>query len=168
VLHGITLYYDSICQEIDRNFHRREIWLQEITDHYNSTRQEMATILQKLQSEQHLRTIIMWNRLHPHLLIGDIVKQGKKEFETPSLVPCDVQQLITTLSKNHKMTILDLHGDMSFNQLEKVLYTLRYGRKKTFFYRSKPDYQSSVESLSSAISFQFLRAQIKFEVCLFD
>lgn len=133
MLHGITLYYDSICQEIDRNFHRREIWLQEITDHYNSTRQEMATILQKLQSEQHLRTIIMWNRLHPHLLIGDIVKQGKKEFETPSLVPCDVQQLITTLSKNHKMTILDLHGDMSFNQLEKVLYTLRYGEEENVF-----------------------------------
>ena len=43
------------------------------------------------------------------------------------MIPCDVQQLITAMSKNQKMTILDLHGDMGFNSLERALYTLRFG-----------------------------------------
>lgn len=30
----------------------------------------MISILQKLQVEQHLRTIIMWNRLRPNEIVG--------------------------------------------------------------------------------------------------
>ena len=47
------------------------------------------------------------------------------------MIPCDVQQLISAMSKNQKMTVLDLHGDMGFNSLEKVLYTLRYGEEES-------------------------------------
>jgi len=39
---------------------------------------EMISLLQKLQHEQHLRTVIMWNRLHPENIINDIQKQAKK------------------------------------------------------------------------------------------
>lgn len=87
----------------------------------------MVTILQKLQSEQHLRTIIMWNRLHPEQIVSNIMKQAKREFAPPSMVPCDVQQLISAMSKQQKMTILDLTGDMGFGNLDRSLYTLRYG-----------------------------------------
>ena len=69
----------------------------------------------------------MWNRLHPENNINDIIKQGKKEFAPPSMIPCDVQQLITAMSKSQKMTVLDLQGDMGFNSLEKMLYILRFG-----------------------------------------
>ena len=59
----------------------------------------------------------MWNRLHPEQLVNDIVKQVKKEFAPPSMIPCDVQQLISAMSKSQKMTILDLQGDMGFSSL---------------------------------------------------
>ena len=73
----------------------------------------------------------MWNRLHPEQNINDIIKQAKKEFAPPSMIPCDVQQLIAAMSKNQKMTILDFHGDMGFNSLEKMLYTLRFGEEES-------------------------------------
>lgn len=41
------------------------MWLQEITTLYNTVQQEITTIQARLQGEKHLRTIIMWNRLHP-------------------------------------------------------------------------------------------------------
>jgi hypothetical protein len=73
----------------------------------------------------------MWNRLHPELLVNDILKQAKREYAPPSMVPCDVQQLITAMSRNHKLTILDLHGDMGLLHLEKTLYALRYGDEES-------------------------------------
>jgi len=33
------------------------------------------------------------------------------------------------MSTNHRLTILDLQGDMGLNNLEKALYTLRYGEE---------------------------------------
>ena len=91
----------------------------------------MNTILQKILSEQHLRTIIMWNRLNPVQIIQDIHKQTKKELAPPSLLPCNLQQLIASINQQHKMTVLDLHGDMGFSQLEKALYILRFGDEES-------------------------------------
>lgn len=71
----------------------------------------------------------MWNRLRPNEIVGQIGKQVKKEFEPPSFIPCDIQQLISAMSKNHKMTILDLYGEMGFAKLQKILYTLRFGEQ---------------------------------------
>ena len=88
-----------------------------MNEHYSNVKTEMITILQKLEHEQHLRTIIMWNRLHPEQIVNDIIKQANKEFTPPSMIPCDVQQLITAMSKSKKMTILDLQGDMGFGAL---------------------------------------------------
>ena len=69
----------------------------------------------------------MWNRLRPEQTVTDILKQTKKEFSPPSMVSCDIQQLIGAMSKNQKMTVLDLQGDMGFTNLSKALYALRYG-----------------------------------------
>ena len=38
VLHSIGLYYDSLITEIDSNYHRKQTWLKEISDHYNNVR----------------------------------------------------------------------------------------------------------------------------------
>lgn len=53
------------------------------------------------------------------------------------MIPCDVQQLITAMSANHRLTILDLHGDMGFSNLEKSLYTLRYGEEASTISNNK-------------------------------
>lgn len=57
------------------------------------------------------------------------MKQTQKEFEPPSSVSCDIQQIITFMSQMQKLTVLDLQGDMGFNQLSKILYTLRFGEE---------------------------------------
>jgi hypothetical protein len=71
----------------------------------------------------------MWNRLHPEDYISEIMKQTQKEFEPPSSVSCDIQQIITFMSQMQKLTVLDLQGDMGFSQLSKILYTLRFGEE---------------------------------------
>ena len=78
VVHAINLYYDSLCIEIDNNCKRKQIWMQQINEHYNNTRNQLMEIHQKLQNEQNLRTLIMWNRLHPEYIVNDIIKQAKK------------------------------------------------------------------------------------------
>jgi uncharacterized membrane-anchored protein YhcB (DUF1043 family) len=62
---AITLYYDSLLREVELNFQRRNCWMQEVSRQYQTVRQEMAALQERLQGEKHLRTIIMWNRLHP-------------------------------------------------------------------------------------------------------
>jgi hypothetical protein len=99
--------------------------------HYARVREELLTILQRLQGDKHLRTIIMWNRLRPEELVADIGQQARRELEVPSFVPMDVQQLIKTMGQSQRMTVLDLHGDMGFGQLERVLNTLRFGEEES-------------------------------------
>jgi hypothetical protein len=65
LMHAISLYYESLIREIDLNYQRRHMWMQDITNFYHSVREELLTIQERLQGEKHLRTIIMWNRLHP-------------------------------------------------------------------------------------------------------
>lgn len=54
------------------------------------------------------------------------------------------------MSQNHKMTILDLQGDMGFGMLEKVLYTLRYGEENNI--STNKHYGISIISRESKVS----------------
>jgi hypothetical protein len=69
----------------------------------------------------------MWNRLKPYVCVNEIAKQACKEFEEPSSVPCDIQQIIGELSHKKKMRVLDLQGDMGISNLTKLLKVLRFG-----------------------------------------
>lgn len=126
-MQAIGLYYDSMRREVELNFQRRHHWLHEVTRQYQSIREEMLILQERLQGEKHLRTIIMWNRLHPEEYIAEIQRQSKKQLEPPSLVPCDAQRVVNFMSQMQSMVVLDLQGDMGFAQLGKVLYTLRFG-----------------------------------------
>ena len=50
VVQGVNLYYESLGVEIDNNFQRKNMWMQEINEHYQHVRTEMISLQQKLQS----------------------------------------------------------------------------------------------------------------------